>query len=213
MHGCLADGKHTQCRFCGDGDYADIPCPANKVCSFAAEPTVPYFYDPTCSMGKLGCNADGINVGCRFCAKRPFENIKCPEQVAPVKDKCTFPTHSEPMVGYYWENSCTAGKLGCWADGIHAKCRFCGSGVFAEVECPLSATLPQGSQTDEASANGLRTSTAQTQGGGQAASWSFANLSASAMDVNKDIEQLSGALALAPMAAAPLAMLASLLAR
>jgi len=25
--GCLADGVHPQCRYCGGGDYASIPCP------------------------------------------------------------------------------------------------------------------------------------------------------------------------------------------
>merc|ERR1711979_10291 len=70
-HGCNADGIHVQCRFCGKGDYEDIPCPASEVCSFANEPSVPYYWDPECSMGKLGCMADGMHSECRFCAKRP----------------------------------------------------------------------------------------------------------------------------------------------
>lgn len=28
--------------------------------------------------------------------------------------------------------------LGCWADGMHAECRFCGSGVFKGIACPNS---------------------------------------------------------------------------
>lgn len=146
MLGCLADGKHVGCRFCGQGDYASVPCPVGEdaqQCSFANEPLVPYFWDPTCSYGQLGCMADGIHVECRFCAQRPFEDISCPSSVAPPSGKCSWPKGSEPTEQHFWDESCEAGILGCWADGVHAQCRFCGGGVFANVTCPASATGEQ----------------------------------------------------------------------
>ena len=27
--GCLADGVHVECRYCGEGDYASIQCPTD----------------------------------------------------------------------------------------------------------------------------------------------------------------------------------------
>merc|ERR1711948_162730 len=103
MHGCNADGKHVHCRFCGEGGFADIHCPGSQVCEFGGNiPTVPYYWDPECSQGGLGCKADGVHPECRFCGERPFETVPCPERVAPPKDEC----------------------------------RFCGSGVFADVACP-----------------------------------------------------------------------------
>jgi len=141
-HGCLADGIHAECRYCGAGDYVDIECPASKICKFALEPTVPYFWDPTCAMGKLGCNADGLHVQCRYCMQRPFESVSCPEAVAPRKDICTFPKRGEPLIPYYWEPECTEGMLGCWADAIHPQCRFCGVGVFANITCPSTPGQP-----------------------------------------------------------------------
>jgi len=30
------------------------------------------------------------------------------------------------------------GMVGCWADGLHAQCRFCGIGPFSTVPCPTS---------------------------------------------------------------------------
>lgn len=33
------------------------------------------------------------------------------------------------------------GQLGCWADGINAQCRFCGSGVYRNVTCPNDRAL------------------------------------------------------------------------
>merc|ERR1712039_662027 len=66
--GCLADGVHVECRFCGEGDYSSIQCPASKGSALAQEnatsqiaahspayctgfanpPTTPYFFDRTC---------------------------------------------------------------------------------------------------------------------------------------------------------------------
>jgi len=144
-HGCKADGVNVQCRFCGGGDFADIPCPAEQVCEFANRPTVPFFWDPTCAdnMG-LGCNADGIHAECRFCGQRPFEGVPCPEEVAPPENKCVWPLHSEPPIKSFWDPDCEMGMLGCWADGLHRECRFCGAGVFQEVECPEEEDIVPG---------------------------------------------------------------------
>jgi len=136
-HGCNADGNNVECRFCGgDGIYADIPCPAGDVCHFAAEPSVPYFWDESCEMGMLGCFADGVHLECRFCAHRPFESISCPAEVAPANNTCTFPLHDQPDVPFFWDPTCEMGMIGCWADGFHAECRFCGVGDYADVACP-----------------------------------------------------------------------------
>jgi len=138
--GCYADGVNVQCRFCGNGAYSDITCPAEQVCSFKQKPTVPYYWDPQCKNGMLGCKADGVHDECRFCATRPFEDIPCPEPVAPPSNVCTWPLHGEPLVPYFWDPTCAMGKLGCWADGFHAECRFCGVGVFEEISCPQTTT-------------------------------------------------------------------------
>jgi len=144
MHGCNADGIHVQCRFCGKDVYADIPCPASEVCSFANEPSIPYYWDPECTMGKLGCMADGMHAECRFCGKRPFDGIPCPAAIEPPQKQCAFPLHGEPTIGYYWDEACESGELGCWADGMHAECRFCGSGVYQEIPCPNSTVAVRG---------------------------------------------------------------------
>jgi len=150
--GCWADGIHIQCRFCGEAPFTSLSCPAVvggssagggsasvTQCSFANEPHTPYFWDPSCTNGQLGCFADGIHEECRFCAHRPFETIACPEGVGPDATKCFFTEGFEPQIEYFWDESCEMGMLGCWADGIHAKCRFCGSGAYHEVECPTVA--------------------------------------------------------------------------
>lgn len=135
--GCKADGVHVGCRFCGEGDYADMSCPstASKQCSFPVEPTTPHYWDSSCAMGKLGCNADGIHVQCRFCEQRPFQDIPCPSSVAPPINRCFFPGN-EPYTPYFWDDLCRMGMLGCWADGIHEQCRFCGEGDYYNVSCP-----------------------------------------------------------------------------
>lgn len=141
--GCQADGANVQCRFCGEGIYEDIPCPASEVCHFANEPAAPYFWDPECKAGGLGCNADGIHMECRFCAARPFESVQCPGSEAKPEGACTWPLHSEPAVPYFWDSSCEMDVLGCWADGIHAECRFCGSGSYSSIACPETAATPK----------------------------------------------------------------------
>jgi len=47
-------------------------------CDFAVDPGQPYMWDPTCSMGALGCMADGKNVQCRFCGFGDYKDIACP---------------------------------------------------------------------------------------------------------------------------------------
>ncbi|CAE7677350.1 unnamed protein product [Symbiodinium necroappetens] len=95
MKGCLADGKHIGCRFCGAGNYSDIQCPAS-VCSFANEPWTPYYWDDFCQWGMLGCNADSLHIQCRFCDKVPFQSISCPEKARPAypDGKCWFPVRA-----------------------------------------------------------------------------------------------------------------------
>mmetsp|Transcript_96678 Transcript_96678/g.249964 ORF Transcript_96678/g.249964 Transcript_96678/m.249964 type:complete len:271 (+) Transcript_96678:87-899(+) len=131
--GCFADDKHLGCRFCGgSGTYKDIPC--GDECSFPNEPTTPYFWDKTCAMGQLGCRADGLHDKCRFCGMRPFDSIKCPDNVHIPDHECWF--KNEQDMPHYWDPDCKPGELGCWADGIHAQCRFCGKGAYAEIDCP-----------------------------------------------------------------------------
>lgn len=137
QHGCNADGKNVHCRYCGANGFSDIACRASQVCQFDSHPTVPYFWDARCGQTKfLGCNADGIHQECRFCASRPFEDVSCPGQEAPAVDTCTWPLRGEPSTPHFWDPSCKMGTLGCWADGLHAECRFCGEGVFRNITCP-----------------------------------------------------------------------------
>jgi len=136
MHGCNADGKNVHCRFCGGGGFEDVHCPGSHVCEFEVLPTVPYFWDAECQDGMLGCKADGVHPECRFCGQRPFEAVPCPEPTAPPQNQCHWPQRGEPAVPYFWDESCEMGLLGCWADGIHGQCRYCGVGVYSEVACP-----------------------------------------------------------------------------
>lgn len=140
MKGCLADGKHVQCRWCGeDGSpkpYSDIKCPENhNQCTFPNTPTTPYYWDAGCRMGMLGCNADGVHTECRFCGKFPFQDLPCRGQAAPSPGQCYFPV--KPNQTYYWDEMCQLGMVGCWADSYHSQCRFCGgTGKYASVPCP-----------------------------------------------------------------------------
>mmetsp|Transcript_50002 Transcript_50002/g.129059 ORF Transcript_50002/g.129059 Transcript_50002/m.129059 type:complete len:282 (-) Transcript_50002:446-1291(-) len=131
--GCFADKKHVGCRFCGgDGVYQNISC--GNQCSFPNEPRTPYFWDETCEMGMPGCRADGVHDKCRFCGMMPWHSITCPDSVQIPEGQCWFKTKQD--MPHYWDDECEMGKLGCWADGIHAECRFCGKGVYAEIPCP-----------------------------------------------------------------------------
>jgi len=47
------------------------------LCEFAHPPGHSYIWDPTCSMGVLGCLADGKNIECRYCGFGPYESIPC----------------------------------------------------------------------------------------------------------------------------------------
>lgn len=137
MKGCLADGKHIGCRFCGAGNYSDIQCPAS-VCSFANEPWTPYYWDDFCQWGMLGCNADSLHIQCRFCDKVPFQSISCPEKARPAypDGKCWFPVRAPQGQSHFWDETCKWGRTGCWADGVNRQCRFCGSGPYANIPCP-----------------------------------------------------------------------------
>ncbi|CAK9040417.1 unnamed protein product [Durusdinium trenchii] len=140
MLGCLADGKHLGCRFCGEGSYKEIECPSST-CSFVNEPVTPYYWDPLCRMGMLGCNADAIHVQCRFCDQTPFHSVRCPESARPhyPNGKCWFPQGTAQ--NYKWDKTCKWGKVGCWADGVNAQCRYCGpgsGGVYKEIDCEES---------------------------------------------------------------------------
>lgn len=55
-------------------------------------------------------------------------------------DKCVFP--NKPRVPYYWDENCKLGDLGCWADGLHEECRFCGDVPYI-TECPEDAKMPK----------------------------------------------------------------------
>ncbi|CAE7238413.1 unnamed protein product, partial [Symbiodinium microadriaticum] len=136
MKGCLADGKHIGCRFCGAGNYSDIQCPAS-VCSFANEPWTPYYWDDFCQWGMLGCNADSLHIQCRFCDKVPFQSISCPEKARPAypDGKCWFPVRAPQGQSHFWDETCKWGRTGCWADGVNRQCRFCGSGPYASQPC------------------------------------------------------------------------------
>lgn len=153
--GCLADGKNVHCRFCGTGDYESIPCPTQSQCTFLNEPLVPYYWDPKCKTASptesLGCKADGIHDECRFCGKRPFQNVSCPTSLVPA-GQCYWVNNSVPTVPFYWEPTCKEGMLGCWADGFHAECRYCGVGAYEGIACPETTTTvaAQGSQAGAA---------------------------------------------------------------
>merc|ERR1712194_940467 len=86
----MPTGRMFRCRYCGAGIYSEIDCPASEVCQFANVPAAPFFWDPSCTDGGLGCNADGIHEMCRFCAVRPFQDVSCPGQ-ATAEEACTWP--------------------------------------------------------------------------------------------------------------------------
>jgi len=142
--GCLADGKHVQCRFCGEYPYnGTVACPQDSHavitpenwCQFDNEPVTPYFWDATCADGMLGCKADGKHISCRFCGVGDYAEVACPASL------CNFP-EATPAAPYYWEPRCWDSPqhvLGCKADGIHEKCRYCGAEEYQSVPCPTGA--------------------------------------------------------------------------
>jgi len=158
-HGCHADGKHLDCRFCGEKEFSDIPCPdsatypttavpmqsAQPSCEFVNEPIIPYFVDVEgCAKGGRGCHADGKHLECRFCGGGVWKDIKCPDSATYPdhgKGRCEFVT--EPMIPYFVDvEGCAEGGHGCHADGKHLDCRFCGEKEFSDIPCPDSATYP-----------------------------------------------------------------------
>merc|ERR1712238_484651 len=111
----------------------------SQVCTgFGNIPTVPYYYDPDCTEGRTGCDADGVHVQCRFCGEDPFEAVPCPEPLAGV-DICRS-TLGNRTTAYFWDEGCESGQLGCFADGRHAQCRFCGSGSYSNITCPEASS-------------------------------------------------------------------------
>merc|ERR1712073_161850 len=58
--------------------FSHIHCPGSQGCAFQVIPTVPYYYEPSCHAGMLGCKADGVHDECRFCGEAPFESVQCP---------------------------------------------------------------------------------------------------------------------------------------
>mmetsp|Transcript_108555 Transcript_108555/g.291846 ORF Transcript_108555/g.291846 Transcript_108555/m.291846 type:complete len:250 (+) Transcript_108555:101-850(+) len=136
--GCLADGINPQCRFCGEGAYSEVFCPASW-CEFDNPPHIPYYWDSRCSIGSIGCLADGKQVQCRFCGEYPYNGtVHCPDQAHTItpQDSCEF--DNEPKTPYFWDATCEDGVVGCKADGKHIGCRFCGAGSYAEVNCPAT---------------------------------------------------------------------------
>mmetsp|Transcript_96007 Transcript_96007/g.311448 ORF Transcript_96007/g.311448 Transcript_96007/m.311448 type:complete len:89 (+) Transcript_96007:75-341(+) len=84
MVGCKADGKHLGCRFCGEGAYAEVNCPASLCTLPPSEQTgnPKHYWEPKCqqdSLHILGCLADGVHPQCRFCGGGDYESIRCPE--------------------------------------------------------------------------------------------------------------------------------------
>mmetsp|Transcript_106530 Transcript_106530/g.301271 ORF Transcript_106530/g.301271 Transcript_106530/m.301271 type:complete len:307 (-) Transcript_106530:287-1207(-) len=146
--GCLADGLHWECRYCGDAPYTSISCPRDAGrpywghCKFEPglqEPVTVYYWDSSCvAAGGLGCNADGKHVECRYCGGQgAYKDVPCPS--------CMFP--APPTIPYFWDNDCRrhGGGLGCRADGVNDECRFCGARPFESVRCPESVIPSNGS--------------------------------------------------------------------
>lgn len=131
--GCFADGIHGPCRFCAEGPYASISCP---VCAFSGKAPGLHYWDNTCRTDPTlpGCLADGVHPECRLCGEGEFEDVQCPASVVPTMGKCRF--QNEPSTPYYWDPTCKLGIVGCWADGIHAECRWCGEGSYQNIPCP-----------------------------------------------------------------------------
>merc|ERR1719291_200762 len=68
-------------------------------------------------------------------------DVDAPHLVSPA-EQCSFP--AAPEEPYYWDPNCTAAdvSLGCWADGVHAQCRFCGESPYLGIPCPTNAVVP-----------------------------------------------------------------------
>ena len=62
---------------CIDGTSTVAPCTEIAARATCASATEPCFYDPTCKLGGLGCNAAGFE-SCRFCGFAQYSPITCP---------------------------------------------------------------------------------------------------------------------------------------
>mmetsp|Transcript_77208 Transcript_77208/g.226444 ORF Transcript_77208/g.226444 Transcript_77208/m.226444 type:complete len:377 (-) Transcript_77208:362-1492(-) len=131
--GCFADGIHGPCRFCGEGAYASISCPG---CTFPGKAPGLHYWDNACRVDPRlpGCLADGVHPECRFCGEGQYEEVQCPASVVPTTGRCVF--RDEPSMPHYWDPACKRGIVGCWADGVHAECRWCGEGPYENILCP-----------------------------------------------------------------------------
>eukprot|EP00438_Fugacium_kawagutii_P007910 Skav203692 [mRNA] locus=scaffold259:232838:246733:+ [translate_table: standard] len=121
--------------------------PAER-CVFSQQPALPYYWDESCKLNNqeripsqaAGCWADGVHSQCRFCGQGPFTGccVKCPRNaIVPDTRLCAF--DNEPKTPYYWEPRCRMGIKGCFADGQHVGCRFCGANGYEDIPCPASA--------------------------------------------------------------------------
>lgn len=117
--GCLADGIHMQCRFCGEGDFD--PCPS---CAFEGEPLTPYVWDSRChpSTYTKGCFADGVHFECRFCGEGDLDpchtstltttSTTWERYTANAEDEYLIPGHSDMQWGReeeQWGSESSAG--------------------------------------------------------------------------------------------------------
>ena len=87
----------------------------------------------------------------------PADQLGAPHQWVPA-EQCTFA--NPPLVPYYWDPAChnDLTSLGCWADGVHAECRFCGEAPYTGVHCPKESIVPKkdACRFDEAPATPFR---------------------------------------------------------
>ena len=72
----------------------------------------------------------------------PADQLGKPHQWVPA-EQCTFA--NPPVVPYFWDPAChnDLTSLGCWADGVHAACRFCGEAPYTGVHCPKETIVPK----------------------------------------------------------------------
>ncbi|CAK9074222.1 unnamed protein product [Durusdinium trenchii] len=71
----------------------------------------------------------------------PADQLHLPHKWVPA-EQCTFV--NPPVVPYYWDPTCNSNvvSLGCWADGVHNECRFCGEEPYTGIHCPDDAIVP-----------------------------------------------------------------------
>ena len=111
------------------------------VCAGRAEPCI---LDYSCeTAGGLGCNAGG-HPACRFCGFGPFNTCPGMSSTQVVQSveiaSCPAACTSNPAETCFYEPECASGGVGCNAGGINEICRFCGFGLFIDLECPDTST-------------------------------------------------------------------------